>query len=142
MENITVAIADPGRAGERTCEQMLQGDSEITVIGRDVNSSDLVASLLALRPRILLFSLDLCNGGDCSMLRMVRRDCPDTRVVLLANAALKEEHLIHALATGAVGYLEYNACERHLAKAVHCVDRGEAWVPRSMLGKMMERILH
>jgi DNA-binding NarL/FixJ family response regulator len=121
---------------------MLQQDGDITVVGQAANCCDLVTKLLTLKPRILLFSLDLCGDAECSLLDILRRDCPSTRVVLLADHPVEEGQLVQALATGAVGYLEYNACEHHLARAVHCVDRGEAWVPRSMLGRMMERILH
>jgi DNA-binding NarL/FixJ family response regulator len=141
MQSITVAIADPDMGTVQACERMLQQDGDITVVGQAANCTELVTKLLALKPRILLFSLDLCSDAECSLLDVLRRDCPSTRVVLLADHPVEEEQLVQALATGARGYLDYETCERHLAKALHCVDRGEAWVPRRMLGKMMETML-
>jgi DNA-binding NarL/FixJ family response regulator len=61
---------------------------------------------------------------------------------LVATGPIDEETLLLALAMGARGYLEQATIGRHLAKAVHSINQGEAWVPRRILGKMMERTLH
>lgn len=142
MQSITVAIADLDMGAVQACERLLKQDDDITVVGQSASGGDLLKRLLALKPRILLFNLDLCSDAECSLLHSLRRTCPSTKVVLLADRSVGDRRLVQALATGARGYLQYEACERHLAKAVHCVDQGETWVPRKLLGKMMEIVLH
>lgn len=138
MQTITVAIADPDRAGLMACKRMLRHDLDITVVGQATSCKDLVAKVLRLKPRILLFSLGLCTDAKCALLRALCRECPATHVVLLADHSVQEDLLVYALAIGARGYLEHGVVERQLAKAVRGVNRGEAWVPRKMLGKIME----
>jgi DNA-binding NarL/FixJ family response regulator len=62
-------------------------------------------------------------------------------VVLLADDLIEEDRLMHALNIGARGYLGHDEIQLQLARAVRGVDRGEAWVPRKMLGKMVENAL-
>jgi DNA-binding NarL/FixJ family response regulator len=138
MKTITVAIADPDREGLMACKRVLWHDLGITVVGEATSCKDLVVKVLRLKPHVLLFSLGLCTDAECSLLRALCRECPATRVVLLAEHSVQEDLLVHALAIGARGYLEHGVVERQLAKAVHGVNRGEAWVPRKMLGKIME----
>lgn len=137
MESITVAIADPDRSGMAACKSMLQHDRDITVVRQTTSGKGLVYKMLQLQPRILLLSLGLCTDAECSVLQALRRACPETRVVLLAHHSVQEERLANALAIGARGYLEQDDVRRLLTTAVHCVDRGEAWVSRKMLGKIM-----
>ena len=77
------------------------------------------------------------------MLKSLRIECPETLVVLLADeSAQQEELIIQALARGARGYLNLEADPILILKAVHVIDRGEAWVPRKMLGKIMDKVLN
>lgn len=137
MQSITVAIADPDNAGSAACKDMLRHDRGITVLRRTAIGDDLVARMLQLKPRILLFSLRMCTDAECSVLQALRLACPDTLVVLLAHHPLQEDRLVRALAFGARGYLEQADIQRQLAEAVHGVHRGETWVPRKMLGNIM-----
>ncbi len=161
MQPITVAIADENAARREKFEDALQGEQGIRVltnttteghmttdrrqVSRDNISAieDIVARVRRLNPRILLADLEQCAEADCAMLTSLRAECPETLVVLLSDESLqKEEQLMHALASGARGYLNPATDQIHLSKVVQAIDRGEAWVPRKMLGKIMERVLH
>ena len=137
MESITVAIADPDCSEIVACRSMLQHDRDITVVRQTSSGKGLVSMMLRIKPRILLLSVALCTDAKCSMLQTLRRECPETRVLLLAHHSVQEAMLANALAIGARGYLEQDDIQRLLANTVHGVDRGEAWVPRKMLGKIM-----
>jgi DNA-binding NarL/FixJ family response regulator len=45
-----------------------------------------------------------------------------------------------ALSNGARGYLKEKAISSFLPKAVRQVEAGEAWVPRKMVGKIVDRL--
>lgn len=141
MHIITVAIADWDRAELVACKRMLRHERDIMVVGQAATCKDVLDTVLRLKPRILLFSLGLCADMDFRLLLALRRECPATRVVLLIDHPVQEERLMHALSIGARGYLTHDAVRPYLAKAVHGVDQGEAWVPRKMLSRILERIL-
>lgn len=138
MERITVAIATHNDAGLAQCKRTLRRDGDITVLQQAANGEDLVARTRRLQPRILLLSVDLCTDDECSLLQALRCECPETLVLLVAPQATGDDRLANALVTGARGYLEEENLEHQLRIAVHGVDRGEAWVTRRMLGRIME----
>jgi len=161
MQPITVAIADTDRGRQTKFEHSLQGEQGIRVLtnvasseGDVVNNrrlmprtsisaiEDAVARIRRLSPRVLLANLSQCMDEDCAMLVSLRRECPETRVVLLAEETVREDQVIQALANGARGCLSSDSAAPCLSKVVHVVDRGEAWVPRKMLGKIMDEVWH
>lgn len=161
MQPITVAIADADRERQTKFEHSLQSEQGIRVLTNVASSKndmasnrrhkprtsisvieDAVARVRRLNPRVLLANLNQCMDADCAMLVSLRRECPETLVVLLADEAVREDQIIQALASGARGCLSGESALSSLSKAVHVVDRGEAWVPRRMLGKIMDEVLH
>lgn len=161
MQQITVAIADEDGGRCAKFEHSLQGEQGIKVLTNDITNEgnmtknrrlkprtnitvieDVVARIRRLNPRILLANLKQCTDADCAMLVSLRRECPETLVVLLADESVQQEdQVMQALAKGARGYLDIEADVIHVAKAVHVIDRGEAWVPRQMLGKVMDQVM-
>lgn len=162
MQPITVAITDEDGERRAKFERFLQGEQGIEVLtnagtsGGDMvverrltprtgmtATENVVARIRRLNPRVLLANLKQCTDADCAMLVSLRRECPGTMVVLLADEpAQQEDRVMRALAEGARGYLDIEAGPAHISKAVQMIDRGEAWVSRKMLGKMMDQVLH
>lgn len=111
------------RSGDRASE------NEVFRIGR-------------LKPRVLLINLNLDADEDCAMLVSMRRACPDALMLLLADDSAREERILQAMEIGIRGYLNQKTIKSQITKAIQVVDRGEAWVPRKMLDKIMQRVAH
>jgi len=105
-------------------------------------SEDEVARIKRLKPLVLLVNLNLCTDDDYALLRSLRRECPWAKMVLLTNDSIHESQIIQALEIGARGYLKYETVQLHLSMAIRVVGRGEAWVPRKMLGNIMDYMLN
>ena len=165
MQTVTVAIADVNRDRRAGYERLLHGESGITLLsnvgldGEDRNyhafvnrrhkqrtnisaSENEVARIKRLKPIVMLVSLDLCADEDHALLLALRSECPESRIVLLADDAVHESKIIQALEIGARGYLKLESVELHLSRAVQVVGRGESWVPRKMLGSILDRLLN
>ena len=161
MQTVTVAIADTDAGRRSKLEQSLQEGSGIEVLtdvmsDRDgipaahepeshknpVSTEDVVARITQLKPRILFVNLDLSIERECALLEALHRTCPETLVLLLTDKSVQEEQVIQALANGARGCLSHETDPFYFLKAVRVVDRGEIWVTRRMLGKIMDRVLH
>jgi DNA-binding NarL/FixJ family response regulator len=160
MQPITVAIADTDGGRRTKFEQSLQGELGIRMLTNktttDGNALDerrrnpranltaveeVVARTRRLNPRILLAYLNQCTDAGCAMLVSLRRECPETLVVLLTDESAHEDQVMLALAKGARGCVHLRADPAHFSKAAQMVDRGEAWVPRKMLGKIMDEVM-
>lgn len=161
MQSITVAIADTNCERKASLERSLQSEEGISVladiasdanvisINRRIKSrskistiENAVARIRRLSPRILLANLNQSLDADCSLLVSLRRECPETLVVLLVDEPVREDQLMQVMINGARGYLDQKATPPSLSKAIHMVHRGEAWVPRRMLGEIMGEVLN
>lgn len=160
MQKVTVAVAHTDLARRAKLEQSLQGEQDIKVLtnsmseGKEVPADrrrnsreditefeDVIARIGRLKPRILFVNLDQSTGGF-ALLQALHREYPETLLVLLTDKSAEDEQIIEALAHGVRGCLDDEAAPSYLLKAVRGVDRGEVWVTRKMLGKIMDRILH
>lgn len=143
MRAITVAIVDDDSEKRARCEYALQGAQGIRVLTDVATSESNITKILRLNPRVLFVSLKESIDADCAMLNSLRSERPEMRVILLADeSAAQEKQIMQALAKGAHGYLNLETGTVHISKAVHVINRGEAWVPRRMLGKIMNQILY
>ncbi|MDO8989424.1 MAG: DNA-binding response regulator [Sideroxyarcus sp.] len=165
MQTVTVAVAGIDRVRREGFERLLYGENGITVLSNagpddeggndhtfasrrfgqraEVSSfENEVARIRRLRPAVTLVNLDMCADEDLALFLSLRSMCPASRIVLLADDAVNENKIIQALEIGAQGYLENDAVEDYLSRAVQVVGRGESWVPNKMLGSIMDRILN
>ena len=160
MQMVTVAIADTDAGRRAKLEQFLQAESDIKVLKNSVSTGinipddpqlepdkaviaidDTVTRISELKPRILFVHLDQ-SEWSFALLEALHRECPETLVLLLTDKSVQEEQIIEALANGARGCLNHEADPFYFLKAVRVVDRGEIWVTRKMLGKIMDKVLH
>jgi len=165
MQNVTVAIADVNRDRRAAYERLLHGEDGITLLSNAGSSNgdrndhafvnrrakqrtdilayeNEVARIKRLKPCVMLVNLDLSEDEGHALLLSLRSECPETHIVLLTDDFVQESKLIQALEIGARGYLSNDSVELYLSRAVQVVARGEAWVPRKMLGNIMDRVLN
>jgi DNA-binding NarL/FixJ family response regulator len=160
MQTIAVVISDENAGRRSKLEQLLHGEPGIRIVAKvNSNENDMakgrrliprantaameerVALVCRLKPRILFADMQQCIDADYPILVSLRDACPQTQVILLADDSEQQENqVMQALASGARGYLNLESDSSHLSRAVHAVDRGEVWVPRKMLGKIMGQI--
>jgi DNA-binding NarL/FixJ family response regulator len=162
-QSVTVAIADADRERRAGYERLLQGEAGITLLTNSTASHETgnafvnrrhkprtnlteneneVARIKRLKPLVLLINLNLCTDDDSALLLSLRRECPEAQMVFLADDSIQEDKILKVLEIGARGYLTYETVRLHLSKAVQVVSQGEAWVPRKMLGSIMEHMLN
>jgi DNA-binding NarL/FixJ family response regulator len=135
---ITVVIAAPDRAQRAACLRLLAPEKGIRVLGQARSGLEVLASA-RLKPRVLLLDLDLSRGGGSALLPALRRKSPGTKVILVAGRA-SAARILEALCHGARGYLDQKVLRTFLPKAVRTVDAGQAWVPRTMVPRIVERL--
>lgn len=139
MSSITVLIAERQKAGRAACLRLLQPESGIRVVGEARTGLEAIAFTGRLRPRIVLLDLALARLEGGSLIPALRQKSPHTKVLLLTEGAT-ESKTLEALAHGARGYLDKSLIGVFLARAVRVVDAGEAWVPRKMVARIMDRL--
>jgi DNA-binding NarL/FixJ family response regulator len=135
---ITVVIADHDRRTRAACADLLEPVKGIAVVGKARSAREAVRAV-RLKPRILLLDLALSGSRRHALVPVIRRQSPGTKVILLTERA-SERRILDALAQGAPGYLDKRSVQALLPKAVRVVAAGEAWVPRRMISKIVDRL--
>ena len=138
---ITVLIAD-GKASVRTaCAKILKPEKGIRVVGDAASGPAVLAAAMRLKPSILLLDLTLTNTKNGkSLLTTICGRLPHTTVILLTQPS-SERRILEALCCGARGYIAMKSLRMFLPKAVRVVHSGEAWVPRKMVAKILDRLM-
>jgi len=137
---ITVVIADSKKQDRLRCHAALQTEDGIQVIGEAASRREVLAAMKG-KPRILLLDFKLSHVQPDSLVSTVRRESPQTRVVLMTDRAT-ESRIVDALSQGARGYLWKDMIAPHLPRTVRVVDAGEAWIPRMMVALLLDRLAH
>ena len=161
MQPVSVAIADVDHDRRTRYEYALRGKPDVELLANIASSVDVafttrraklrtnitvvedeLARVKRLMPRVLLMDIKLCPKENCIMLELLRRECPATLIVLVGDESGNEELIMDALEAGARGYLSHETAHQQFPKVASVVSRGEAWVPRKILGKIMDRVQH
>jgi DNA-binding NarL/FixJ family response regulator len=136
---ITVVIADRRKSTRSLSMNTLQSEKGITVVGLARNGLEAMMAAGGIKPRILLVNSNLLRGKEDPLLQALRQKSPKTKMILLINRA-SENAILEALSTGARGYLKEREISALLPQAVRQVEAGEAWVPRKMEAKILDRL--
>ena len=92
-----------------------------------------------LNPDIILMDFNLPDGTGAEATQMILQDCPDCKIVFMTMSE-RDEDLLAAIRSGAVGYLLKNITPSKLTAALRAVQEGESALSRSMTLKVMKEL--
>ena len=159
MRPITVAVAENDQEKRRQLEHYLcQSDQNIEVL-TDKNSfynknverrlksrnnqslkANTVARIKRLRPRVLFVNTQQLTKESFDLLYELNQHCPDTLPVVLIKEEADDNLILRALESGASGIVNCSVKPFDVSKIVETVNKGEPWVSRKILAKIMDKI--
>lgn len=93
------------------------------------------------KPAIVFIGFDLLKNGTPRFISYLYRQAPDGPIILSASQ-LDDDTILDCLAVGARGYLEINEAERFIDKLISSVLKGEAWISRRLVAKLLRQLRH
>jgi two-component system response regulator NreC len=124
---INILIADDHsliRAGLRA---LLQGVSDLNVVGEAENGYNALSRIAELKPDIVLMDISLPGLSGIEVTRQVRGISPGTRVLIL-TVHEDEGMLRESIRAGAHGYILKQAADAELIQAVRVVSQGHMYI--------------
>jgi NarL family two-component system response regulator LiaR len=136
LDRLKVVIADDDPLARRAIRDALQ-DEGVVVVAEAANGNDARRLVAHYRPDVVLMDVVMPGGDGVQATRLLREQCPDVAVVMLAANDDPDLALV-CLRAGAVGFLPKTIDLRSLPRALRSALAGEAVVTRQLTMHLIE----
>ena len=133
---IRLVIADDIPLFREMLVHTLEEEEDIEIVAHASNGLEAVEACRKHRPHIILLDVEMPKMNGVEATRIIRAECPDTRVVILT--AYEDDHLILELINGgASGYLVKDTHIDEVVKAIRVAYGGEALIQPRVAQKIL-----
>ena len=116
---------------------VLEGETDMTVVGEATNGLEAVDRYRTLRPDVTLMDLQMPEMNGIDAIRAIRAEFPQARLIVLTTYD-GDVLALRALRAGAAGYLLKTMLRRHLIDAIRAVHAGRKHIPGEIAVRMAE----
>jgi DNA-binding NarL/FixJ family response regulator len=116
---------------------VVDGQPDMTIAGEAANGVEAIEQYHALRPDVTLMDLQMPEMDGTDAIRLIRREFPFARIVVLSTYAGDVEAQ-HALEAGASGYLLKSGPRTDLLEAIRAVHAGRRHIPPAIAVEIAE----
>lgn len=124
---IRIVLVDDHLMVREGLRVLLRSEPHITVIGEAANEEAGLMLAKRLLPDVVVLDLDLPDGDGSDVLKRLRDELPDVRVLILMMYG-EHKGLLPLLEAGARGYLTKEATSLELVEAIRVVAAGDVYV--------------
>jgi DNA-binding NarL/FixJ family response regulator len=138
---IRVLAADSTRMSSQLLAEALSQDGRFDVAAIEASSSAILATVADRKPHVLLLSSAFDGSATLGfeITRQVRTLAPDTRIILLMDAA-NPNSVIEAFRSGAQGIFSRSESSKALAKCINSVHQGQVWANSAELRYLLQAL--
>jgi len=134
---VKVVIADDRKLILEVLHLAFQQEKSIEIVGAAVNGIQTASMVNELKPDVLLLNPKANGLAEIDAVSTIMAISPTTKILLLSFPE-DETVIIKALVAGAKGYLSKTTGLRELCRAVEAVHRGELWVERRLMSRLLD----
>lgn len=139
MARTALLIADDHLVVRAGLQQLLSGEAGFEVVGEAKNGAEAVHLAERLRPDLVLMDLRMPEMDGAEATRAIKRQHPDTQVLVLTTYDSDAE-ILRAIKAGATGYILKDAPRQELIRAIRAAARGQALLAPEVAARLMQRV--
>jgi two-component system invasion response regulator UvrY len=132
---LKILIADDHAVVRQGLKQILGGIPELSLVGEADNGESALDKLRAENWDVLVLDMSMPGRGGLDILKDVRRERPQTRVLVLSMHP-EDQFAVRLLKAGASGYLTKESAPEELINAVRKVMTGGKYVSATLAEKL------
>ncbi|MGH7596198.1 MAG: response regulator [bacterium] len=133
---IKVLVAEAHPIIRQGLQELLQEIGEIVVAGEASDGMEVLKAISKDDYDLILLDNSLPNRNGPDILRHVKREKPDLKVLIL-GAYPEEQYAVRAIKEGASGYLTKERAPEELLTAIRKIALGEKYVSSLLAGKFI-----
>jgi len=138
-QSIRILIVDDHAVVRKGIHALLATEAGIEVAGEAEDGEQAVSLYRELIPDVLLLDLLMPKMNGIEVIRVVKGDYPDAKILVLTSFAA-DDHVFPAIKAGALGYLLKDTDPEDLVNAIHQVYRGESSLSPTVARKVLQEI--
>ena len=124
---ITIALAEDHHVVRQGFKLVLAAEQDFKLVGEAADGLEAVKLVEEKKPAIMLLDLMIPRLHGLEVVRQLRRDHPQTKVIILSMHA-DEPYVMEALRNGACGYVLKDCTAVDLVQAVRTVAGGRRYL--------------
>lgn len=136
---ISVLLVDDHPVVRAGIRAMLEGESDLAVVGEAASGAEAVRVVQVVRPDLVLMDLRMPGLDGVGATGQVLAVAPTTRVVVLTTYD-RDADILRAVEAGAAGYLLKDASRADLLAAVRAAARGETILAPSVATRLVRQV--
>lgn len=137
---IRLVLADDHPLVLEGLESLLSREGDFLILASCATGRETLQAVREHRPDLLVLDLRMPGGGGLEVLKGLREEGLDTRVVVL-TAGLEEEEVLQAIRLGVRGMVLKEMAPRLLVQCLRKVHAGGQWLEKESVGKALEHML-
>ena len=135
-EAIRVLIVDDHALFRRGLQMVLEGESDIDVVGEASDGHEAIERAERTSPDVVLMDVRMPKRSGIEATRAIKEILPSAKILMLTISD-EEVDLYEAIKAGASGYLLKEISIEEVANAVRAVQQGQSLISPSMASKLL-----
>jgi two-component system, NarL family, response regulator NreC len=133
-----ILLADDHAILRAGLAMLIEAQSDLVVVAEAADGIEAVEKTRSLKPDIVILDLTMPRLSGLEALREIRRDCPETQILVLTMHD-DPAYGRSVLGAGALGYVTKKAADRELLLAIRTVREGRPFVDLSQAEELLSK---
>ena len=136
----TIFIVEDHQLFREGLKAMLERRGDVEIVGEAEDGLEAVRKIRKARPELVLLDLSMPKMSGISVMKEVKRELPDTRILALTIHE-SDQFVLEAFEAGADGYCIKDASRKELMVAIESVLDGKTFISPDISDQVMEGFL-
>jgi DNA-binding NarL/FixJ family response regulator len=138
-KRILVLVIEDNRLVRDGLATLLSEHSDLKVVAAAPSANSGLAQMRETKPDVVLVDAALGNGDSHRLVRDIRKEGPETRVIVMDLLPVQED-VIEFVRAGASGFIVKDATIDDFVMTIRSVSNGVGVVPQSLTGTLLSHI--
>jgi len=135
-----IFIAEDHQLFREGLKAMLNKREDLEIVGEAEDGLEAVRRIRKAKPELVLLDLSMPKMGGISVMKEVKRELPETRILALTIHE-SDQYVLEAFESGADGYCIKDASRKELMLAIDSLLEGKTYISPGISDQVMEGYL-